>query len=156
MNWWRWLAVAVGLLLVVVYAAGSAYWVDSAGGWYLSLRKPSWQPPDFVFGLIWPYNFLVLGAALVLIAVRLPAGELVIALVATAITVALALLWSYQFYVRQDFAAAATALIATAALTPVVLYFGFRASGLIGWLLLPYQVWLCLAAALSVSYARLN
>lgn len=156
MNWWRWLAVGISLLLVVIYAGGSAYWVDSASGWYLSLRKPSWQPPDFVFGLIWPYNFLVLGAALVLIAVRLPVIEVVIAFVACAVTVALALLWSYMFYVRKAFAGAAIPLIAACALTPVVVLYGFRASGLVGWLLLPYQIWLGLAAALSTSYARLN
>lgn len=156
MNWWRWLSASVGVLLVVVYAGGSAYWVDSASDWYMSLRKPSWQPPDYVFGLIWPYNFIVLGIALVLIAVRLPVLEVVLALTGFALTVVLALLWSYLFYVRRDFGTAAIALTAAAALTPIVLVFAFRTNGLNGWLLLPYQLWLLTAAALSISYARLN
>ncbi|MEY3103855.1 MAG: hypothetical protein RL256_877, partial [Actinomycetota bacterium] len=59
----RTVAGALGVLLVFVYAIGSSLWVSNSPGWYSSLNRPPWQPPDFVFGLIWPYNFIVLGIA---------------------------------------------------------------------------------------------
>ena len=52
---------AAAIVTIVVYALGSGYWVSSDSGWYRSLIQPSWQPPDWVFGLIWPYNFIMLG-----------------------------------------------------------------------------------------------
>ena len=47
--------------IVIVYAVLSSYWTSRRPGWYASLPQPSWQPPDKVFGIIWPLNFLALG-----------------------------------------------------------------------------------------------
>jgi translocator protein len=33
---------------------GSGLWVNTGDGWYRSLNKPTLQPPDFIFGLLWP------------------------------------------------------------------------------------------------------
>ena len=49
------------ILITVGYALGSSLWVSSDAGWYRSLVQPAWQPPDWIFGVIWPYNFIVLG-----------------------------------------------------------------------------------------------
>ncbi|MFM7491591.1 MAG: tryptophan-rich sensory protein, partial [Actinomycetota bacterium] len=59
----KFVAAALGIILVLIYAFGSGIWVSNAPGWYTSLNRPPWQPPDFVFGLIWPYNFIMLGVA---------------------------------------------------------------------------------------------
>ena len=60
MTTWRVLASVAVVALVVVYAVGSGVWVSANPGWYAGLTRPSWQPPDIVFGLIWPYNFVAL------------------------------------------------------------------------------------------------
>ena len=44
----------IGVGIVFVYVIGSGLWVNTRDGWYRSLNQPSWQPPDFIFGLIWP------------------------------------------------------------------------------------------------------
>lgn len=51
---WRLVASAAVVLLVVLYAVGSGIWVSANPGWYAVLVRPSWQPPDVVFALIWP------------------------------------------------------------------------------------------------------
>lgn len=149
-------AAVIGVLLVVVYAAGSSFWVQTSGSWYSSLKRPFWQPPDVVFGLIWPYNFVVLGFAMVYIANRLSVTEVVSALVCFGLSVAAALAWSYLFYVPHQLGASAIALGTAAALTVPVLYFTFKASTLTGFLLLPYQLWVIIATSLAWGYARLN
>ena len=149
-------AAALGVLLVVVYAAGSSLWVQSSGSWYSGLKRPAWQPPDAVFGLIWPYNFVVLGFAMVFIANRLRAPEVTIALFCFAVSVATALAWSYLFYVPHQLGASAIVLGATALLTAPVLYFTFKASTLTGLLLVPYQLWVIVATSLAWGYSRLN
>ena len=45
---------AAVLLVVVVYAALAARWTAAESDWYRSLPRPRWQPPDLVFGVIWP------------------------------------------------------------------------------------------------------
>jgi len=44
----------IGIALVLVYVVGSGLWVNTGDGWYRSLNKPTLQPPDFIFGLLWP------------------------------------------------------------------------------------------------------
>ena len=53
----------IGTIIVAIYAIGSGRWVATDAQWYQSLPRPAWQPPGFVFGLIWPYNFAMLIAA---------------------------------------------------------------------------------------------
>ena len=70
------LTSVIGISIVFVYAIGSGLWVNTGDNWYRSLNPPSWQPPDFIFGIIWPYNFIVLGIAAVTIAQKASAGRL--------------------------------------------------------------------------------
>lgn len=147
---------AIGVLIVVLYAAGSGYWVSSSGNWYAGLVRPSWQPPDIVFGLIWPYNFGMLGVAAVVVSQRAEPGRLAVWLLLLATSVVAALVWSQQFYVPHNLVFAALALAAAAVLTLPVLILTWKESTLVGALLLPYQVWIALATALSIAYARLN
>lgn len=149
-------AAVLGVLLVLAYAGGSALWVQTNSGWYQALRRPAWQPPDFVFGLIWPYNFVVLGIALVLIALRLEPREVATTLVVFAASVAASLLWSYLFYVPHHLGGATAALVTAAVLTVPVTLAAFRASTVMGWFLMPYQAWICIAASLCWGYWRLT
>ena len=57
------LLAATGIGLVFVYVIGSGLWVNTGDNWYRNLNQPPWQPPDFIFGIIWPYNFIILGVA---------------------------------------------------------------------------------------------
>ena len=148
-------AAGLGILIVLIYAIGSGYWVDNSG-WYRSLNRPSWQPPDFVFGLIWPYNFVMLGIASVSVANNLSKLKSLSFLIIFAISVISALLWSYFFYQPHDFTKASAALATTAILTLPLLALTFQASKTVGILLIPYQVWVTLASFLSASYGRLN
>ena len=59
------LGSTIGIALVLVYAVGSGMLVNTRDGWFSELNKPSWQPPAYVPGLIWPYCFVVLGIAAV-------------------------------------------------------------------------------------------
>lgn len=156
MSSFRVWGAALGVLIVLVYAVGSGYWVQSSGSWYGSLRRPAWQPPDIVFGLIWPYNFVMLGLAAWVVSQQLVRASVIAWLCWFAASVAAALVWSQQFYVPHHLVTAAIALASAALLTIPVLMLTWRASTLIGALLLPYQVWVLVAASLSIEYARLN
>jgi len=156
MTGFRAWGLALGVLTVVLYAAGSGYWVSSSGDWYAGLNRPAWQPPDFVFGLIWPYNFVMLGVAAYVVSQRLERSLVVAWLLFLAISVIAALVWAQQFYVPHNLVVAAAALTAAALFTIPVVAIAWRASAVVGALLLPYQVWVLLATALSIAYARMN
>ena len=149
-------AAAIGIFLVVIYAFGSGIWTSSSPGWYGSLNRPPWQPPDFIFGLIWPYNFIILGISALRISSALSRNEVIIWLSCFALSVAAALSWAYNFYVPHNLLSATISLGATSLLTIPMLYLTFRASVSLGVALLPYQLWVAIATTLAWGYFTRN
>jgi tryptophan-rich sensory protein len=150
------ITAVIGILFVFIYAFGSGIWVSSSPGWYASLNRPSWQPPSALIGLIWPYNFAVLGIASYQVSRTLTRFENVTWLVFFGLSIAAALTWAYQFYVPHNFLYASLALTSAALLTLPMLLLTFRASLAMGLLLVPYQIWVAIAASLAWGYLVKN
>ena len=146
----------IGILLVLIYAFGSGIWVSSSPEWYSSLQKPPWQPPSSFIGIIWPYNFMVLGIASYQVSKSLTRLENISWLIFFGLSIFGALTWAYQFYVSHNFILATIALGLTALLTIPVLFLTFRASLIMGLLLIPYQIWVIIAATLAWGYLTRN
>ena len=155
MTIWRTVSALIGIAFVVLYAGGANYW-NKQDGWYQSLNQPSWQPPSFVFGLIWPYNFIVIGIAIWVIASKASPALVAAAVGLFAVSVIVALRWSYLFYEVHDFRGATISLFTTAVLTIPFLAITFSQSIKVGIALIPYQIWIFTAAALNASYASNN
>jgi tryptophan-rich sensory protein len=149
-------ASGIGIALILIYAIGSGIWVSSANAWYRSLNSPSWQPPDWLFGVIWPCNFIVLGLTAFLVGQRLSKAPTITWLAFLALSVLSALTWAFLFYQPHNLKAAAISLVVAALLNVPVVFIAFNASIAVGIALIPYQVWLVLASGLSIGYARLN
>ena len=146
----------IGILLVLIYAFGSGIWVSSSPEWYSSLQRPPWQPPSSFIGIIWPYNFMVLGIASYQVSKSLTRIENISWLVFFGLSIFGALTWDYQLYVSHNFTLATIALGLTALLTIPVLFLTFRASLIMGLLLIPYQIWVIIAATLAWGYLTRN
>lgn len=155
MTPWRIASAVIGIALVLIYAGGANYW-NQPDGWYQSLVKPSWQPPGFVFGIIWPYNFVVIGVALYTIAAQARPLLIAAALSLFAASVFFALRWSYIFYSQHDFSAAGNSLLMTTILTLPILAITFSVSWKIALAFIPYQIWIGVATALNYEYAKIN
>jgi tryptophan-rich sensory protein len=142
--------------LVALYAIGSGLWVNSGDGFYRSLKRPFWQPPDFLFGLAWPYNFLVLIIAGIFVANNANSFFRVLYTVLFAFSVGTALLWAYSFYIQHNLILAAISLAVTALLTIPMVVIAFQTKAWFGLILIPYQLWLIVATSLSIGYQVLN
>ncbi len=53
---WTAIAVAAAAALVLAFAGGA---LTDVGAWYQGLRKPSWQPPNWVFAPVWTTIFVL-------------------------------------------------------------------------------------------------
>jgi translocator protein len=152
----RYAIAASGIAIVLIYAIGSGLWVNTGDNWYANINKPSWQPPGFVFGIIWPYNFIVLGIASVVIGQRASTSTSLTYMLFFALSVAAALTWAYLFYRPHNLTGAAIALTLTALLTIPMTYILFTISIPMAIAVMPYQVWVAIAATLNWSINKLN
>jgi len=152
----RTLTAVSGIAIVLIYVIGSGLWVNTGDSWYANINKPSWQPPGAVFGIIWPYNFIVLGIAATIICQRAskPAAFTYIAFFALSVTAALT--WAWLFYRPHNLTGAAIALTLTALLTIPMTYILFTISTPMAIAVMPYQIWVAIAAALNWSIRGLN
>jgi tryptophan-rich sensory protein len=145
-----------GIAVVLVYVVGSGLWVNTGDGWYRNLNRPAWQPPGYIFGIIWPYNFIVLGIAAFAIGQRASIPVALTYLAFFALSVAAALVWAFQFYRPHNLTVAAIALFGTAVLTLPMTYILFTISLPLALAVVPYQVWVGIAASISWRYSQIN
>lgn len=146
----------INFALVAIYAIGSGLWVNTGDNWYRNLNAPSWQPPDFVFGLIWPYNFTILAITGWIITNRLNPIWNYTWTSTFALSVIAALVWAYQFYVPHNLLIASIALLIVVVLTLPLTFIAYKTNLYLGIAIIPYQVWVVLACGLSFNYYKLN
>ncbi len=136
-------------------AAGSVATASSVGGWYQTLAKPPWTPPDWVFGPVWTTLYAAMGVAAWLVwrsttAVR---GR---ALALFGVQLALNVAWSWLFFgLRRIDLAFAQILVLYLAIALTVVAFA-RARIAAAWLLVPYLAWVSFAAVLNAAILRGN
>ncbi|TNC13665.1 tryptophan-rich sensory protein [Methylobacterium terricola] len=152
----RWGPILVAAASAIV-VAGAGAWLTALGPWYRSLQVPSWKPPDWAFGPVWTTIFTLAAIAGVLSWNAAPEGPPRTWLIAAfALNGALNIAWSGVFFrlERPDWALIeVVALWLSVVLLIVVVG---RLSGLGAVLLVPYLVWVGIAACLNWSIVRLN
>ena len=142
--------------IVALYIIGSGLWVNAGNSFYRSLEQPFWQPPSFVIVLVWPYNFVVLVIAGILVANNANTFFSILYTLLFAFSVVTALLWAHSFYIQNNLILAAISLSVTALLTIPMVIIAFQTKAWFGLILVPYQIWLFIAASLSIGYQVLN
>ncbi len=148
-------AVVAGLAVVLVLGAGGA--LTKVGPWYKSLRKPTWQPPSWVFAPVWT---TIAGLTIWSVASGWPAvsraGGSHTMIVLFAINAVFNIGWSALFFTLQRPDRAMIEVVglwlSVAALVIGMAQYSLPAAVL----LLPYLVWVAIAAFLNLAVVRLN
>lgn len=143
-------------ILVCLGAAGigSLLTTPALSPWYASLRKPSWTPPNWLFGPVWTILFLAMAIAAWLVwrKVGLTAAPMQLFLLQLLLNVA----WSALFFQLRSPGLAFTEIVTLwFAILATSIEF-WRAVPAAGWLLFPYLIWVSYATALNFSIWRLN
>ncbi len=149
----------VGLVLSVlvcfaVAGLGSVWTAKSVGTWYQELAKPSWNPPNWLFGPVWSVLYLLMGIALWVVWRK--TGVLAAPIGIFAVQLVLNAAWSGLFFgLRNPGAAFAEIVVLWVAIGATIVAF-WRVTPVGAILLLPYIAWVSFAAALNFTIWRLN
>ena len=126
------------------------------GEWYDRLQKPSWNPPNWIFGPVWTVLYTTMAIAAWLVWKRGGFAAQRVALTLFLLQLLFNALWSPLFFVlHHPGLAFADLLLLFLALVATVAAF-WKARTLAGALLLPYLGWVIFAGALNLAIWRLN
>jgi len=137
-------------------ALGATFTTPAIPGWYAALNKPSWTPPNWVFGPVWSALYLMMAISAWLIWRRAAATPVALALALFFVQLAANVLWSVLFFGRQMPGAAFADIVVLWCLILATVIVFWRTSPLAGVLLVPYLVWVTFAAALNGAIWRMN
>ena len=129
--------------------------VSEISGWYTALNKPSFNPPNYLFGPVWTLLYLLMGVSLFLV-LEAKINSKRNALVFFFVQLTLNFFWSILFFREHQVALALADIVALwlgILMTIVTFYKINRVAGL---LQIPYLLWVSFATLLNASIFYLN
>jgi tryptophan-rich sensory protein len=148
------LGILVGLTLFVG-GLGSFATVSEIQGWYTTLQKPSFNPPNWAFGPVWTTLYVLMAVSLWLVW-RAPTPLSDLTKKTWFVMLALNSAWSLLFFRAHSPGLAlidiGLYLVALAALIKLL----SQQSRLAAWLQLPHLLWVSYAAVLNATIWLLN
>jgi tryptophan-rich sensory protein len=131
---------------------------DNIPGWYVTITKPIFNPPNWIFGPVWTMLYILMGYAGGRIWNKLETNEAAVkkAFLYFVIQLALNALWSFLFFGLHNTLLASIEIV----LLWLVIFETYKQFKVIdriaGYLLIPYLAWVGFATILTVSIWYLN
>jgi benzodiazapine receptor len=145
------------LLCQLSGAVGSLVTADKIQSWYLGvLTRPSFAPPNWLFGPVWITLYTLMGIALFLVLERPRSPERARALRVFFLQLGLNALWTPVFFgLEAPFAGFIVILLLCVATIWNIVVF-YRVQRVAAYLLVPYLLWVSFASVLNGAIWILN
>ena len=144
---------------VPLFAAflGSVFTASSVSTWFTTLIKPSFNPPNWIFGPVWTILYLLMGFSLFLVWKQgLKKKYVKECLIIFGIQIFLNFLWSLLFFGLQNPLLAFIEIIFLwISILFMIIYF-YKVNKTAAYMQIPYILWVSFAAVLNLSIVLLN
>lgn len=150
---------ALFISILIAQAAGgvgSIFTANSVKVWYLTLIKPSFNPPSWVFGPVWTLLFVLMGTAAYLIWQKRGTAGVNLALAVYGTQLVLNALWSYLFFGLHNPVLALVEIVFLWILILACVILFYPISKTASYLMIPYILWVSFAGVLNFFIWRLN
>jgi tryptophan-rich sensory protein len=147
--------IAVGLVFIDSLL-GQMATIPNLAPWYASLTKPSFNPPNAIFGPVWTLLYALMAFAFwrILILPEQPGRKA--AIVVFLAQLSLNVLWSFAFFAAQSPLYGLIDVAPQWALVVATLVLFWRLDRIAGLCLAPLALWVGFASVLNFEIWRLN
>lgn len=129
---------------------------DNIQPWYMGLQKSALTPPPWVFSVVWPLLYAMLAVVALMIYRRRHMPEYRTLKYCFILQLVMNWLWTPIFFHWHLLGFSLAWIILISLLVLACLLLAFHRERLIGWLLLPYFLWLCFASYLNLVIWLVN
>ncbi len=149
-------AISAGIALLTGFLSSML----SGGGQmttYQTITQPPYAPPGWLFGVVWPVLYILMGIAAYLVYSTCAKQEdKRKALLTYGLQLFVNFSWSIIFFRFQEYGIAAVVLALLLFLVTLTITFFYHVNTTAALLLIPYYLWLLFAYYLNIGVALLN
>lgn len=149
------LVISLALPLAVGAIAGR-FTSAAIQDWYVTLNKPSFNPPNWLFAPVWTTLYVILGVSLFSIWTLPPDRVRKQALIAFGVQMILNFGWSFLFFYFKTIGIALAEIIVLWVSIIVMISFFYKLRRITAYSNIPYLLWVSFAAILNAAYYMLN
>ena len=135
---------------------GSFFTSSSINDWYVSIKKPSFNPPNWIFGPVWTFLYVLMGISLYTIINRRFDKKVKSGIITFGIQLTLNFFWSIIFFGLKNILLAFIEIVVLWFFIIVTILKFWRIDKRASYLLIPYLTWVSFAAVLNFSIYLLN
>ena len=148
------LVIAIAIPLAIGSLAGF-FTASSVNGWYTTLVKPSFNPPNWLFAPVWTSLYIMMGIAFFLVwKSNVPVKEK--AYLFFGLQLILNFFWSILFFSMHALGVALIEIILMWVCILLTIVSFYPISKPAAYLLIPYLLWVSFASVLNFSIWKLN
>lgn len=154
----NWVKLVISIAMpVAVGAIAGLFTRPEIDGWYQTINKPSWQPPNWVFGPVWTALYIMMGIALYLVwRSNVEAKIKRAAIVLWVVQLVFNFFWSYIFFRQHQIDWALGEIIVLWLFILFTIFAFAKINKTAAWLLVPYISWVTFASILTYTIYQLN
>lgn len=139
-----------------VGAVAGMFTSQAVPNWYASLNRPSFSPPNWVFGPVWTTLYILLGTSFFLVWKENPSQQRSLAIKIFAVQMLLNFAWSFIFFYFNMIGFALLAIIFLWISIAVMIFLFYKIKPIAAYLNIPYLLWVSFATILNAGYYFLN
>jgi benzodiazapine receptor len=149
--------IAFGLMTAGAAALGSVFTARGTDSWYETLDKPFFNPPSWVFSVVWTPLYLVMALAGWMVWRHgSKRRDVQVATALFGVQLALNVLWSALFFGLESPLAGLIEIVVLLGAIATWYVAATRVDARTRWLILPYLAWVGFATVLNASIWWLN
>ncbi|RCH54056.1 tryptophan-rich sensory protein [Mucilaginibacter hurinus] len=153
----EWLPLIICIAIPVAIGITASYFTDSDSAWYLALKKPSFNPPGWLFAPVWTSLYIMMGVASYLVWQNRENREPYFkARSLYVMQLILNFSWSFIFFQAHNVLGALVIIVLLWVLIVACIFSFKKLSTAAAWLMVPYILWVSFATVLNYSILRLN
>ena len=152
----RWALFVVPTIMFLGFLSGTMSGSTAQNAWYQTLIKPDIQPPGWVFGVVWPTLYFMLGLAFAMVLHARGARHRNIAIGLFLSQFVINLTWSPIFFGAHQVTTAFFIIVAMLGVAIATTFAFARVRKAAAWLMVPYLVWISFASILNFKIDKLN
>jgi tryptophan-rich sensory protein len=143
-------------IMFLGFLSGTMSGSTADNAWYQTLLKPDIQPPGWVFGVVWPTLYLMMGLALAMVLNAPGARDRNVAIALFLSQFVINITWSPIFFGAHQVTAAFFIILVMLGVAIATTFVFARVRKAAAWLMVPYLVWISFAAILNFQIDKLN